>query len=36
MIWKRTLTLEQLNQAGATCMVGHLGDHDHPDGGRIP
>ncbi|WP_370554382.1 hotdog fold thioesterase [Edwardsiella tarda] len=25
MIWKRMLTLEQLNQAGATCMVGHLG-----------
>lgn len=25
MIWKRAATLEQLNQTGADCMVGHLG-----------
>lgn len=25
MIWKRTITLEQLNQVGAACMIGHLG-----------
>ncbi|QBJ33278.1 1,4-dihydroxy-2-naphthoyl-CoA hydrolase [Hafnia alvei] len=24
MIWKRAATLEQLNQTGADCMVGHL------------
>ncbi|AGH73760.1 hotdog fold thioesterase [Edwardsiella piscicida] len=25
MIWKRAITLEQLNQVGEACMVGHLG-----------
>ncbi len=25
MLWKRTATLEQLNQQSQGCMVGHLG-----------